>query len=179
MAAVVLLKGVNVGGHRRFRPTALAQELRDLDVVNVGAAGTFVVRAAVSHGELREAVARRLPFEAEIMICRGTDVARLMSRDFFEDYPVKADTVRFVSVLSRAPRSARMLPLDLPSHEDWLVKVVARRGRFLVGMHRRQMKAIGELGRLEQVFGGTATTRSWSTMSAVRKILCGSLSGTR
>lgn len=179
MAVVVLLKGVNVGGHRRFRPTVLARELRDLDVVSVGAAGTFVVRADVSRGEVREAIARRLPFEAEIMICRGAEVARLMSHDFFEGHPVEADVVRFVSVLSRAPRSVPVLPLDLPSHEHWIVKVLERRGRFLVGMHRRQMKAIGELGRLGQLFGAAATTRSWSTMNAVRRVLCGPTAGSK
>jgi uncharacterized protein (DUF1697 family) len=44
MALVVLLRGVNVGGHKTFRPKRLAERLRDLDVVNIGAAGTFVVR---------------------------------------------------------------------------------------------------------------------------------------
>jgi hypothetical protein len=33
MALVAFLRGVNVGGHRAFRPTVLAQELADLDVV--------------------------------------------------------------------------------------------------------------------------------------------------
>jgi hypothetical protein len=33
MALVAFLRGVNVGSHRTFRPTVLAQELADLDVV--------------------------------------------------------------------------------------------------------------------------------------------------
>ncbi len=44
MALVVFLRGVNVGGHRTFRPSILANELSGYGVVNVGAAGTFVVR---------------------------------------------------------------------------------------------------------------------------------------
>lgn len=44
MALVVLLRGVNVGGHRTLRPTELAKELAGLDAVNIGAAGTFVIR---------------------------------------------------------------------------------------------------------------------------------------
>ena len=48
MALVVLLRGVNVGGHRTFRPTVLVRRLESLDVVNVGAAGTFVVRRPVA-----------------------------------------------------------------------------------------------------------------------------------
>ena len=48
MALVVFLRGVNVGGHRRFRPSALAAELKHLGAVNIGAAGTFVIRARIT-----------------------------------------------------------------------------------------------------------------------------------
>ena len=71
MALVVLLRGVNVGGHRTFRPTKLAEQLKHLDAVKNGAAGTFVVRQPVSRAQLRAELARRLPFDAEIMICQG------------------------------------------------------------------------------------------------------------
>jgi hypothetical protein len=64
MALVVLLKGVNVGGYRTFRPSALAKELERFDIVNVGAAGTFVIRQTVGRMKLRAEVMRRLPFEA-------------------------------------------------------------------------------------------------------------------
>jgi hypothetical protein len=37
---------LNVGRHRRFRPAVFARELAPFDVVDVGAAGTFVVRPA-------------------------------------------------------------------------------------------------------------------------------------
>ncbi len=36
MALVILLRGVNVGGHRTFRSAALARELQHLDAVNIG-----------------------------------------------------------------------------------------------------------------------------------------------
>jgi hypothetical protein len=36
----------DVGGHRRFRPSVLAERLSKYDVVNVGATGTFVVATA-------------------------------------------------------------------------------------------------------------------------------------
>jgi len=44
VALVVFLRGVNVGGHRTFRPSVLARELEHLDAVNIGAAGTFGVK---------------------------------------------------------------------------------------------------------------------------------------
>src|SRR6202051_2659916 len=81
MALVVLLRGVNVGGHRTFRPTTLVDQLKHLDAVNIGAAGTFVIRRPVSQAQLRAELASKLPFDAEVMICQGREIVRLMSRD--------------------------------------------------------------------------------------------------
>ena len=171
MALVVFLRGVNVGGHRAFRPTTLAERLRHLDAVNVGAAGTFVIRQPVSRAQLRVEVARRLPFETEIMICRGREIVRLLSHDFFAAHQMRPDFVRFVSVMSRLPRSKSRLPTQLPPDGKWLVKVLARDERFVVGVYRRQMKAIGCLGTLDRLLGVPVTTRSWSTITAIGRLL--------
>lgn len=171
MASVVLLKGVNVGGHRRFRPSVLAAELRHLDVVSIGAAGTFVVRSGVGQAELRAEIEARLPFETEVVVCRGKEVTDLLALDVFDGHAARPDVVRFVSALARAPRSGPDAPFHLPDSGRWLVKVLARRGRFVVGEHRREIKAIGELAKLERVFGAAATARSWSTMVKVGGVL--------
>jgi hypothetical protein len=52
MATVAFLKGINVGGHRRFRPTVLAGQLRRFNVVNVGSTGTFVVLKPIGRPNL-------------------------------------------------------------------------------------------------------------------------------
>ncbi|HEY7448848.1 MAG TPA: DUF1697 domain-containing protein [Vicinamibacterales bacterium] len=171
MALVVLLKGVNVGGHRTFRPSLLAKELKRFDVVNVGAAGTFVVRRAISRMKLRAEITRRLPFGAEVMICSGRDVLRLAAGDPFAGHPSGPTVVQFVSVLAkRRPRSAPV-PLNLPSESEWCLRVLTHRDRFVLGVHRRQMKAIGYLDRLEKVFGVPMTTRNWNTILAIARIL--------
>ena len=171
MALVVLLRGVNVGGHRTFRPSRLAEQLKDLDAVNIGAAGTFVIRQPVSRAQLRVEFARRLPFDAEIMICQGHEIVRLMSRDVFSDHAVRPDIVRFVSVLSQSPRSEPSTPMSFPSTGKWLLRVLARENRFVVGLYRRHMKAISYLGTLDRVFGVSVTTRNWNTITAIAKVL--------
>lgn len=171
MALVVFLRGVNVGGHRTFRPTTLAAQLQHLDAVNIGAAGTFVIRQPVSRAQLRSEIARRLPFDAEIVICPGRDIVRLMSRDYFARHPVRPDIVRFVSAFSRRPRSVPELPLNLPATGQWMLRVLARNDRFAVGLYRRRMQAIGYLGKLDRVFGVPVTTRNWNTMSAIASVL--------
>jgi uncharacterized protein (DUF1697 family) len=171
MALVVFLKGVNVGGHRRFRPSLLAKALGRLDVVNIGAAGTLLIRKPVSRTTLRELVRRRLPFDAEVIICSGNDIARLALTDPYKGQPSGPHVVRFISVLAkrRAPRST--MPLQIPSKGDWGVKVLACRDQFVFGLYRRQMKAIGYLGQLEKVFGVPVTTRNWNTILAIARIL--------
>jgi hypothetical protein len=56
MPLVVFMRGVNVGGRKTFRPAALAAELAALEVVNIGAAGPFVVRKKVSAAALRKEI---------------------------------------------------------------------------------------------------------------------------
>ena len=171
MPEVVLLRGVNVGGHKTFRPSALAAELQHLDVVNIGAAGTFVVRRPVGHAKLRAEFARRLPFETRIVICRGRDIVRLMSHEVFSKHVIRPGVNPFVSVLSRSPRVAPSVPLQLPARGQWMVRILARENRFVVGEYRRHMKVIGHLGKLDDVFGAAVTTRGWNTFAAIAKVL--------
>lgn len=171
MAHVVLLRGVNVGGHRTFRPKQLAEQLKHLRPVNIGAAGTFVIRKPISQAKLRDEFARRLPFETDIMICHGRDFARLLSHRCYASYPPRRELVRFVSVLSRAPRSTPTLPITLPPAGKWLLKILARDGRFVLGVYRRHMKVIGYLGSLDRTFAVPGTTRNWNTIVAIGEVL--------
>jgi uncharacterized protein (DUF1697 family) len=171
VALVVLLRGVNVGGHRTFRPTTLVRQLQHLDAVNIGAAGTFVIRQPITQAQLRTELARRLPFDAEIMICQGREIAGMMSQDPFAGQPVRPDITRFVSVLGERPRSAPPMPVTLPSRGKWLLKILARDNRFVFGMYRRHMKVIGYLGTFDRLFGVPVTTRNWNTITAIAKVL--------
>ena len=171
LALVVLLKGINVGGHRTFRPSVLANELKRFDVVNIGATGTFVVRKPVSRMKLRAEMMRRLPFEADVMICDGRDVLRLGSQDPFVGQPSGPSIVRFVSVLAKRRQPAFPVPLNLPPAGDWCLRILGCQDRFVFGVYRREMRAIGYLGQIEKVFGMPATTRNWNTIQAIAAIL--------
>ncbi len=171
MASVVFLKGVNVGGHRTFRPSLLASEMAELSVMNVGAAGTFVVWRSINQDKLRREFLRRLPFETEAMVCSANDVLRLASAEPFVSEPSGPDIVRFVSVLPKQPRVPVALPINLPAGEHWLVRLVAIRGRFAFGLYRRNMQTIRLLGQIEKHLGGSVTTRNWNTFSNLFEIL--------
>ena len=171
MPSVVFLRAVNVGGTNRCQPASIAKELAKFGVVNIGAVGTFVVREDVSESTLRSAIRKKLPFKCEIMICPARDIIKLTSKDPFSGQPSGPNITRFVSVLAKRLRALPALPLSLPSDDEWLLKIIAIQDRFILGLYRRQMKAISYLGKIEKKFGVAATTRSWNTIQKVVKVL--------
>ena len=171
MSSVVFLRAVNVGGTNLCRPALLAKQFSRFGVVNIGAVGTFVVRENVTESVLRNAFARKLPFKCEIMIVPASDVIRLASKDPFAQEPSGENITRFVNVLAKRLPARPVLPLSLPSDRDWLLKIIAIQDRFVLGLYRRQMKAISYLGKIEKKFGVAATTRNWNTIEKVVTIL--------
>jgi len=171
MPLIVLLRGINVGGRRKLRPSILARELAVYDVVNVGAAGTLVVRKPGSRTKFLAALRRKLPFEAAVACCDASDLIRLERENPFPTEPSNPDIVPFVSILSKASPAKASLPTTIPPGEQWFVRIIGSRNRLLFGVYRRHMRTIGYLGRIDELFGAPATTRSWSTMLSVLRIV--------
>ncbi|NOT01225.1 MAG: DUF1697 domain-containing protein [Phycisphaerales bacterium] len=172
MASVVFLRGVNVGGRKTFKPAELCRALNEWDVVNIGAAGTFVVRASIAAAALKAEILRRLPFDPEVMICPGREIVRLVGDNPFEKLKAGDDAKPFVTVLAKRPRTSRDLPVRQPDNDDWQVHVVAVTGRYALSLHRRQTGTLIYPNEVvEKHFHTPATTRSWNTMEAVCKLL--------
>ncbi len=173
MRWVVFLRAVNVGGVNRCQPAQIAKELARFGVINIGAVGTFVVRENVSEPTLRAAIAKKLLFKCEIMICPARDVIKLAASDPFANQPSGPEITRFVSVATKPVGKSKLppLPFSLPSPDNWLLRIIAIDERFILGVYRRQMKAISYLGKIEKLLGTPATTRSWNTIEKIAKIL--------
>ena len=171
MRWVVFLRGVNVGKANRCQPAVIASQLSTLGVINIGAVGTFVVREDVSESALRTAIAKKLPFKCEIMICAARDIIKLTKKDPFSGHPSGPDITRFVSMATKRLHAPPHVPLSLPSEGDWLLKIIAIQNRFILGLYRRQMKAISYLGKVEKLLGVPATTRNWNTMEKIVQVL--------
>jgi uncharacterized protein (DUF1697 family) len=171
MSSVVFLRAVNVGTANRCRPAEIAKKLAKFDVVNIGAVGTFVVRKDVSESTLRTAFARQLSFKTEIMISPARDLMKLAAKNPFAKEPSGPNVIRFVNVMHQPLRKPPALPLCLPSDAEWVAKIIAIQGRFVLGTYRREMKAISYLGKLEKQLGVPATNRNWNTIEKVVEIL--------
>jgi uncharacterized protein (DUF1697 family) len=149
----------------------LAGELGAYDVVNVGAAGTFIVRKPGSRKAFLAGLRRKLPFEAEVAFCDARDLFRLEMENPFGPEPPSRDVVQFVSILSKPGRHRPSLPIAIPQNGEPFVRIIGTKGRLLFGVYRRQMRTIAYLGQIDKLFGASATTRSWSTILSVLRIL--------
>ena len=165
---VVFMRGVNVGKNKRFKPADLAKDLAHLDIVNIGAAGTFVIKAAPSEAAIRMAIAKWMPFDVEMMITPGADVSSLA----FPEHREKGDLRPFVSVLAQRPPRQPPMPLAVPEGE-WQVKFLAVTGQFALSLWRRA--ATGAVyypnNVFEKHFGMSATTRDWKTIERIKALL--------
>ena len=149
----------------------LARDLATYDVVNVGAAGTLVVRKPGPRTKFLAALRRKLPFAAEVGVCDARDLIRLEMENPFAAEPSSPNVIQFVSILTKAARGKARVPIAIPAGGEWFVRIMGSRGRLVFGVYRRHMKAIGYLGKMDELFGAPATTRSWSTMLAVLRTL--------
>ena len=149
----------------------LAQQLKPFDVVNIGAAGTFVVRAPTSQTRLQAELSRRLLFETSIIICKGQDLLDVAQCKPFGDKPADSGVVRFVSVMAKRPSLVPSIPMRFPGQGKWLLRILATRKRFVFGQYRRHMKTIGFLGMIDEIFGVPVTTRNWNTIMATVEVL--------
>src|SRR5262249_9048785 len=120
---------------------------------------------------LRAAIAKKLSFKCEIMICPARDITKLAAKNPFARQPSGPEITRFVNVLAKPLPSPPALPVCLPVNDDWLLKVIAIEGRFVLGLYRRQMKAISYLGKVEKLLGVPATNRNWNTFEKIVQIL--------
>jgi uncharacterized protein (DUF1697 family) len=170
LASVVLLRAANVGGHQTFKPSEFVRAVEPLEVVSVGAAGTFVVKSKATDAHIHREFARHLPFDPEMMIFTGAEVLGLVKSAPYGQ--LSAGAKPFVTALSKKPAPAPKLPIEVPEDSPWQVRVVAVEGRFAVSVRRNAGKApVYPNEVVERRLGVSATTRAWSTFEALAKIL--------
>ena len=172
MANVVFLRGANVGGKNVFRPAQLALALAHLDAVNVGAAGTFVIRGKASAAVIRRELEKRLPFECHIGIRPAKDILALIRDDPFAGVKISRGLRAWVAVLGGKPKTVPRLPLAFPNGNEWSVRFDRVEGRFALGLWRRPARGfVFPSNAVEGVLGVPATTRWWETFGRIAAVL--------
>jgi uncharacterized protein (DUF1697 family) len=141
--------------------------------VNVGAAGTFVVRKPGPRAKFRAELLRKLPFEAEVVLCDGRELIRLEMENPFGTQWSRPDMVRFVSILSKADRAVASMWRRYTPKTNRFFDERIRMNHSPQGGSVHGMKTIGCLGQIDKLFGVLVTTRNWNTILAIVRILKG------
>jgi uncharacterized protein (DUF1697 family) len=175
MAHVVFLRASNVGGRNVFRPALLARELAHLDVVNVGAAGTFVVRARASAEAVKREILAKMAFAPELSVHTADDVVALVESDPFRGARFSRQRRGWVAAMAARPRATPRLPIAVPAGRVWSVRLDAVDGRFAMGIWRLPRAGfVFPSNVVEDAFGVRATARWWETFVKVARVLDGS-----
>ena len=171
MRWVVFLRAVNVGGTNRCQPAQIAKELAKFGLVNVGAVGTFVVREDVSELALRAAIAKKLSFKCEIMICTAKQIVDLARENPFNGDRGN-DIDAHVSIMAKRPVKVPALPIYVTSKDNWEIKIARAIGPVVLSLRRKVPNGHLYPNQIvEKQFGVAATTRSWNTIEKIAKIL--------
>ncbi len=170
----VFLRAANVGGNNVFKPAAVARELAALEVVNVGAAGTFVVRAKASAAAIRKAFREKLPIRVEMAVCPARDVLALVASAPWKDETFSKDLRGWAAPLCAKPTIRPELPLASPAGKGWWVRLERVEGSFALGLWRRRPGTlVFPNAVVERALGVPATTRWWETFERVAALMVG------
>ena len=168
----VFLRAVNVGGRNVFRPAQLARELAHLDVVNVGAAGTFVVRGKASAARIRREILARMPFRPWLAVVPAAEVQALVRSKPFAGVTFSKGLRGWVAVGDGPPKLRPKLPISSPPEGPWSVGLDRVTGRFALGRWQRRPGGFLFPGDVvEKQLGLTSTTRWWETIVRVAELL--------
>jgi hypothetical protein len=172
MASVVLLRAANVGGTNVFRPAELVTALKRLEVVNIGAAGTFVVRSSASAAAIRRAFLAEMPFVPIMAVRPGRDVTALVRSCPFKGVALSKDLRGWLAVMTGRPKHKPTWPLSTPPGASWYLRFDEIRGPFALGLVRRHPDRPINVGKaLETALGVPVTVRWWETIAKMAKIL--------
>src|SRR5258706_7844026 len=174
MPHVVFLRAANVGGKNVFRPAQLVADLAHLDVVNVGAAGTFVVRGPASAAAIRREILARLPFEPGIAVRPAREIVALVQSRPFARVKLTKDLRAWVAVLCGRAAARPTLPLDRPAGKQWSVRVDRLEGAYAIGLlQRREKVSLYPNQVVEQALGGRPRRAGGTRSSASRRSRAG------
>jgi uncharacterized protein (DUF1697 family) len=174
MGHIVFLRAANVGGRNVFRPAQLASALSHLEVVNVGAAGTFVVRRKASAARIRREIVSRLPFETAVAVVAAREVVALVHSEPFAGVKLSKDRRGWVAVLDGRPRHRPELPVCAPARRAWSVRFDRVQGCFALGLWQRRPGGFVFPNQVvEKALGVPATSRWWETLERVAALAQG------
>lgn len=170
MRYVALIRGINVGGHRKLPMSDLRGIFADRGYTNVvtyiqsgnvvfGSEGTD---AAAMEQEIAQCIASTFSLDVQVMVRTPEELGAVAAGNPFLDRATQPSQLH-VSFLSRAPTEEQLAVID---PKEFMPDEVAASGRALYlwcpnGIGRTTIP----LARWERRWGMNITTRNWNTVT--------------
>ncbi len=169
MRYAALLRGINVGGHKKVAMADLRSLLHDLGCADVAThlqSGNAVFssdrRAPDLETDIAAAIADRLGVSCAVLIRTGAELAAAVSGHPLGGEPENASRY-FVAFLSVEPAAAKTAALAEMSFDPDQVWVVGREAYLWCPGGAADTRLTGAI--LERRLGVTATARNWNTVT--------------
>jgi uncharacterized protein (DUF1697 family) len=173
---VALLRGINVGGHKKIKMADLRQAFADWGFTNVKtllASGNVLFEADANdptslQQTIETGLADTFGFEVPTIIRPFAEIEALVEADPFKDIEVTADTRLYVTFLGQKPTSQLPIPYLSPD-KSYRILSVSDREICSVLTLTDNMRTIDAMNIVENEFGKNITSRHWNTVLKLLK----------
>ncbi|MEL7496444.1 MAG: DUF1697 domain-containing protein [Planctomycetota bacterium] len=168
-----LLRGINVGGHRKIKMAELRNALQEAGLSNVETyiqSGNLVFDSKLTSTKLEnlvhQTIEKQWGFDVPTMVFRGSDLEKWKSASPFQEHDI---SLLHLTIFSKKPTAAAIQKLGKVDLKDDEFKI---QGRCFYGyMPRGYSKTKLTNGLLESKLGVRATTRNWKTVGRLLEMV--------
>lgn len=167
---IALLRGINIGRHKRIKMAELCEMMTGAGYENVKTAlatgniafDTPPTRLATLEQHLTDTIERTFGFDVPVIVRLQSAIQALIDRDPFARVNLTEQTRLYVTCLPETPAD----PPDLPHRTDTgSFRLLHLSDRFLCStLSLDDTRSTDAMTYLKKMFGAHITTRSWNTI---------------
>lgn len=171
---VALLRGINLGKHRKVPMAELRELLADRGYESVRThlqSGNVVLSSAADPDEIardiEKGITERWGFTTPVIMRTAAELAAIVELNPLGDVAANPSW-SFVAFLSQEPDHRRVEELEGGDYAPDQVQVIGREAYFWLpaGLHRAKIS----MTSAEQMLGVTATARNWNTVTKLASL---------
>ncbi len=176
-AYVALLRGINVGGHKKVPMAELREALTKAGFINpktVLASGNVVLEATTNQltevtEKVNDVLTKQYSFQIPTLIYPAQVIENMEKLNPFHDIEVTKETRRYVTFITDGPASKLTLPYE---NEDGSFKIISENESAVFSvLILGKSKSTDAMTILEKTYGKKITTRNWNTIIKILKLL--------
>lgn len=174
---VLLLRGINVGGHKKVPMIELKKMMVDLGFENVKTllnSGNVVFetkkeKESVLLQKIGEALENTFGFKVNLMLRTDKEIQKIIHLAPFKNTVVDKDIRLYISFLSEATNSKLVLPYSSAENDFQIVQKTEREVFSMVNV--KTFRTVDAMKFLKKEFGKDLTTRNWNTVLKIGALI--------